>query len=67
MSAWITALASVLASATGSVVSFGRSNQTWTLLAVQVVEAIVLLIVAGVLFDLIHRRGAAAFGEPAAA
>ena len=45
----------------------GIAGTTWTLLAVQVVEAIVLLIVAGVLFDLVHRRGAAAFGEPPAA
>lgn len=42
----------------------GIAGTTWTLLAVQVVEAIVLLIVAGVLFDLVHRRRAANFGSP---
>lgn len=45
----------------------GIAGTTWTLLAVQVVEAIVLLIVAGVLFDLVHRRGAATLGRPGTA
>lgn len=34
----------------------GVASTTWLLLGIQVVEAIVLLIVAGVLFDLVHRR-----------
>ena len=34
----------------------GVAGTTWLLLGIQVVEAIVLLIVAGVLFDLVHRR-----------
>ncbi len=37
----------------------GVAGTTWTLLAVQVVEAIVLLIVAAVLFDLVYPRNTA--------
>lgn len=42
----------------------GVAGTTWTLLAVQVVEAIVLLIVAGVLFDIVHRRHMLAANQP---
>jgi hypothetical protein len=45
----------------------GVEGTTWLLLGVQVVEAIVLLIVAGVLFDLVHRRHMIAAAQPNAA
>ncbi|MDX3883631.1 MULTISPECIES: hypothetical protein [Sphingomonas] len=45
----------------------GVAGTTWTLLAVQVVEAIVLLIAAGIIFEFVYRPRAASAAEPARA
>ena len=49
--------------ATRTVTEVGIAGMTWTLLWAQVVEAIVLLIIAAVLFDLVYPRTAAQSGQ----